>query len=112
MIIAKYLLGYIINNKLSNCYLKSQKGIYVSSKLQKLKDVLQENNWIIKERVMNVAQYFTIPLDDQLLSDHPKSDECETYYDAAERDYVLYDKNNNELLSGSMSHIRSYLLGD
>lgn len=84
----------------------------MSSKLQKLKDVLQENNWTIQERVMNVAQYFTIPLDDQLLSDHPKSDECKTYYDASERDYVLYDKNKNELLSGSMTYIRSYLLGD
>jgi hypothetical protein len=84
----------------------------MSSKLQKLKDVLQKNNWTIQERVMNVAQYFTIPLDDQLLSDYPESDDCETYYDASETDYVLYDENDNELLSGSMNHIRSYLLGD
>lgn len=84
----------------------------MSSKLQKLKDVLQENSWTIQERVTNVTQYFAIPLDDQLLSDHPESDDCETYYDTSENEYVLYDKNEDELLSGSMDDIRSYLLGD
>ena len=84
----------------------------MSSKLQKLKAVLQKNNWEIQERVTNVAQYFTIPLDKQLLSDYPESDDCETYYDASETDYVLYDENDNELISGSMEDIRLYLLGE
>lgn len=84
----------------------------MSSKLQKLKDVLQKNNWKIQERVANVTQYFTIPLDEQLLSDHPESDNCETYYESSETDYVLYDENEDELISGNMEDIRLYLLGE
>ena len=79
------------------------------SEIQELTKILQKNKWKIQERVTNVTQYFTVPLNEQLLSDHPESDECETYYDASDNEYVLYDENENELLSGRMDEIRSYL---
>ena len=77
--------------------------------LKELKEILQNNKWKIQERVTNVTQYFTVPLNEQLLSDHPESDECETYYEASNNEYVLYDENEDELLSGTMGEIRSYL---
>lgn len=75
-------------------------------------EVLTSNNIVLQERVTYITQYSNLPLTIETLEqDRPESDQVnETYYEASETDYILWDDPNGKILvEGSIEEIKQYI---